>query len=355
MPRSLQMIAILGPAYTGLSTVGYKLVNSLGVVVQARTTSGVSEIGGGTYTGLVSFPDDFEGYIYWDTTEGSAVSASETYNQDTLAPTIDIAAIAAQVAALGGSSGSSGGSSGSSTGAASTGTVAASAQGVYLRGDLRARVRQRVGPKARGLLDDDPFTLNDIQTEIVDDMARRSWCYFRSMTADLEEDVAVYCSPEKPGWFDMFEVVSAEAKDRDGNPVILTPRTWDEMTRRYPSWRQAPSSGIPSLYIVRAPAVEVYAVPDYDMADGLTFWGYCTPGRSWDDEDSAYPLPQHTLETAVYGVASRWLLALVADKEIRAMQQEYAAIYEAGLSRIYGESLRQLDRGGMPAPRLVGV
>ncbi len=64
----------------GLSTVGYTLYNSDLTVKQARTTSGVSEVGTtGIYACEMTFDDDWEGLIVWDTGEASPRYATEEY------------------------------------------------------------------------------------------------------------------------------------------------------------------------------------------------------------------------------------------------------------------------------------
>lgn len=74
--------ANFGPAYTGLATVGYQLVNADGTIALARTTSGVAERGAGTgsYGALVTHPAAFTGEIRWDTGGASPVYASEDVN-----------------------------------------------------------------------------------------------------------------------------------------------------------------------------------------------------------------------------------------------------------------------------------
>lgn len=61
---------------TGLTGVGYTLLDTAGAVVSARTTSGVYHIASGTYAANVTFPDRFNGQILWDCpATGSLASA----------------------------------------------------------------------------------------------------------------------------------------------------------------------------------------------------------------------------------------------------------------------------------------
>jgi hypothetical protein len=47
--KDLVLVAALGTGNTGLATVGYTLKNADGTTKQDRTTTGVTEIGGGWY------------------------------------------------------------------------------------------------------------------------------------------------------------------------------------------------------------------------------------------------------------------------------------------------------------------
>lgn len=71
-----------GAAYAGLGTVGYTLIAPDGTITQARTTAGVGAgpAASGVYGARVAFPEGFTGLLYWDTTDGSAVSAGEEIN-----------------------------------------------------------------------------------------------------------------------------------------------------------------------------------------------------------------------------------------------------------------------------------
>src|SRR5687768_7527890 len=66
-----------GDQYSGIATVGYKLLDNTGAEVLARTTSGVFAIGGGAYGVLATVSDGFEGIAYWDTVNGGGVNAHE--------------------------------------------------------------------------------------------------------------------------------------------------------------------------------------------------------------------------------------------------------------------------------------
>ena len=65
-----------GPGNAGLGTVGYELRDNLGVVVAARTTAGVLDIGDGLYgVGVDLIPAAIA--VKWDTGGGSPIFAGE--------------------------------------------------------------------------------------------------------------------------------------------------------------------------------------------------------------------------------------------------------------------------------------
>ena len=71
----------LGPSKGSLSTVGYRLYNTVGSLSGSRVTSGVGEIlaGSGIYSASVYFATNFSGSILWDSGESSPVYATEEY------------------------------------------------------------------------------------------------------------------------------------------------------------------------------------------------------------------------------------------------------------------------------------
>lgn len=76
----LPKTASFGGSHTGLvGTVGIAILNADGTVHTARATAGIYEIGGGCYGKEVTFADDFEGLLKWDTGGGSPVYAVEEY------------------------------------------------------------------------------------------------------------------------------------------------------------------------------------------------------------------------------------------------------------------------------------
>lgn len=72
MNNTVLRTVAFGESKSGLATVGYTLMNDVGVTIQARTTTGVAEIGTtGTYFAKVSLDTSFDTIIDWDTGEGT--------------------------------------------------------------------------------------------------------------------------------------------------------------------------------------------------------------------------------------------------------------------------------------------
>jgi hypothetical protein len=83
MPNTRVKTANFGITKAGLGTVGYTLFDVNGVEVSSRSSVGVYEVGlqTGIYGANISFPDQFNGTILWDTGQGDSSSfASEEQN-----------------------------------------------------------------------------------------------------------------------------------------------------------------------------------------------------------------------------------------------------------------------------------
>ena len=82
MPILLVKNVNFGAGKTGLSSVGYRLFDSVGTLSGSRITSGVGEIftGTGIYSASIYFSSNFSGSILWDTGESTPVYATEEYN-----------------------------------------------------------------------------------------------------------------------------------------------------------------------------------------------------------------------------------------------------------------------------------
>src|SRR3990167_5515536 len=81
MPSKVSVVNF-GSSNAGLSTVGYVIYKEDETTQQARTTSGVSELGTSTgiYRATINYPIQFRGFILWDTGEATSKYASESIN-----------------------------------------------------------------------------------------------------------------------------------------------------------------------------------------------------------------------------------------------------------------------------------
>lgn len=71
-----------GTDCTGLTTVGYSLVNDDGTINQARTTTEVFETitNSGVYASYIDFDQEWNGIVLWDDGQDERTYASEEYN-----------------------------------------------------------------------------------------------------------------------------------------------------------------------------------------------------------------------------------------------------------------------------------
>ena len=83
MPITLTKTVNFGSGKGSLSTVGYRLLDSVGTLSGSRITSGVGEVlgGSGIYSASIYFSTAFSGSILWDTGGSSPTFASEDYNR----------------------------------------------------------------------------------------------------------------------------------------------------------------------------------------------------------------------------------------------------------------------------------
>ena len=89
MSLTLPKTCSMGGSKTGLvATIGVTLLNPDGTTHTARATAGIYEIGGGCYGKEITFEDNWNGVLLWDTGGGSPVYASEEYNTGGLGDSI---------------------------------------------------------------------------------------------------------------------------------------------------------------------------------------------------------------------------------------------------------------------------
>lgn len=81
MPTTLTQTVAFGGSRAGLTTVGYRLIAQDGTQGQ-RTAVGVTDLGDGVYGAAVTFPDDFRGWLKWDTGGDAPLFATVAVNPE---------------------------------------------------------------------------------------------------------------------------------------------------------------------------------------------------------------------------------------------------------------------------------
>jgi len=77
----MQYTKVVNLGQSGLSTVGFTLYDKDGAEYQARTTTGVVELGAsGVYSVKLDVPDMFDGILVWDDGNAEALYAGESFN-----------------------------------------------------------------------------------------------------------------------------------------------------------------------------------------------------------------------------------------------------------------------------------
>lgn len=93
MTVTLTKLVSFGANRTGLATIGYTILTSTGAVQTARTTTGVYELtaSSGIYGVQASFPENFQGSIFWDTGQAAnkILYAAEQFNYLENNPNVD--------------------------------------------------------------------------------------------------------------------------------------------------------------------------------------------------------------------------------------------------------------------------
>lgn len=72
------LTASFGPSQAGLATVGYAIKTADGQTTQTRTTTGVVDLGAGTYGVEINLPDSNRYFVQWDTGGQAPRYASNT-------------------------------------------------------------------------------------------------------------------------------------------------------------------------------------------------------------------------------------------------------------------------------------
>lgn len=215
------------------------------------------------------------------------------------------------------------------------------------RAALKERVQRRLFqtlPTAEMGFAGDPFTLDEWVTQVTDEVARRTWCWFRTITTDLVANRREYCAPDggTSRIPEIFDMVSAEILDESGNRQPLRLMTATELDERgRGAYLRDDASGQPIIAVFRSPKIELYPSSSYSLDDALIVRGYCLPGNSWPLATDNFPLSRETEDIVVQGVAAQWA---AAEAHVPRMAAQYPILqqqYEAGIRRLYGRTMRE--------------
>lgn len=179
-------------------------------------------------------------------------------------------------------------------------------------GRTRAEIKRDVRILGRELFGGDasrdPFGLDILVKEVVNDVARRTDCYVGRRILATGVDTVEYCAP------DVYRILNVYWR----NPVSLEykrlPISW-HYERANDHWRnEASSTEIRRVSVFGTNVVAVYppVASGYTSGDGLMIEGYAIPGDYWvydslgraqePTEADPCPLPDWAQDCVVYGV-----------------------------------------------------
>jgi len=174
------------------------------------------------------------------------------------------------------------------------------------RGEIKRRVRLLGRHYFDSDVDVDPFGLDLLITEVTNDVAKNTDCYWSRRYLDLVADTAEYCSS------DLYRVKNIFALQDDGEYKRLLIVDWyDAQNQQYRD--PSDTSSIPSHCVVfENNRVRFWPIPNVARTNGVMFEGWCIPGDYWvyDSNGTAVamsdaqecPLPLIAHDSVVYGV-----------------------------------------------------
>lgn len=226
------------------------------------------------------------------------------------------------------------------------------------RAELKERVRRRLLqflpiPGEAGFVGD-PFTLDGWVTEVTDEIARRTYCNFKTVTSSLVTGQREYCIPDNQAYTDSEDATQyiPELIEADCIEIILEGETCRRMMRQMTPTQfdqygagtymrgSNVQTGTPCVAVVAPPKVELYPAPDYTLAAALIIRGWYMPGKSWRLATDNFPLQRSAEDVAVAGIAMRWAEAEAHNPRMAAQAGILRAQYEKGIRILYGQNAR---------------
>lgn len=224
------------------------------------------------------------------------------------------------------------------------------------RAELKERVRRRLiqflPNSGEAGFAGDPLTLDDWVTDVTDEIARRCWCWFKTVTSPLVVGQREYCLPDNQEYTEeevtryVPELVEAQTIEilTDGGerrlPLRLLSVSEFEQGGRGTYWRNQ-QNGTPCYAVVAAPRVELYPAPSYAEPAGLSVRGWFVPGKSWHEDSDTFPLSRMAEDVAVLGTSLRWAEAEAHNPRMAAQVALLRSAYERGIRDLYGRTIRE--------------
>jgi hypothetical protein len=140
------------------------------------------------------------------------------------------------------------------------------------RGYIKQRIRQDLREKRGSEAWFRQATLDEHIDNAVADIARASYCYEATESIDLVNGQQDYCASQ------VFKIRAVCIKWSDGTINPLDSVRTEDMDCLYPSWRQTPEYGDPTLCIFRGlNTIRLYKIPNYAWASAGGAGAVITP------------------------------------------------------------------------------
>jgi hypothetical protein len=171
----------------------------------------------------------------------------------------------------------------------------------------------------------DDLFLNDLLSEVVDDIAAQSDIF---MVEEVMDSTGTPSVPMKKICVPNVTKLKAGGVKRGGTwHPFEEIRSTDYMDDAFTEWRFEEYPAACDFVVIDRPHIWLFPWVTESVTGGLKFYGYGVPGDSWAEEADLYPLPAHTVSCCVNGAAARYCLARPSDENIR-RQSPFQGLFE---------------------------
>lgn len=151
---------------------------------------------------------------------------------------------------------------------------------------------------------DDPFTLDEWVNDVTFSLFLSGTLLYLSFKRDIVSGQKGYSLPT---FDDLYEATIAISGDSDAQTQHLSIVTPQQMLSLDPTWRTTTDDsgvGTPLYLVQEGEAMELWPVPDYDKAQGLTTYGTgFLRASSWSGKNDECPILEDFHPTVAKGVA----------------------------------------------------